>query len=151
MHHSSELCMTKQLKIILFWDNLDNTRKTSSAQVYQILTHYPFDWEQLHNGQLVNIGTREELTSASGLTRRVTFTCNKDVVSELNTLDGVVRIDCLGDQYTVIVNHNDFPEKCVELLNKNSIPYKDYVISRPTLEDVFLRLINESDRGERNA
>ena len=138
------------------WRYLKELKKDGVTII--LVTHYMDDVEMLcdrigimHNGQLVNIGTREELTSASGLTRRVTFTCNKDVVSELNTLDGVVRIDCLGDQYTVIVNHNDFPEKCVELLNKNSIPYTDYVISRPTLEDVFLRLINESDRGERNA
>lgn len=138
------------------WRYLKELKKDGVTII--LVTHYMDDVEMIcdrigimHNGQLVNIGTREELTIASGLTRRVTFTCNKDVVSELNTLDGVVRIDCLGDQYTVIVNHNDFPEKCVELLNKNSISYKDFVISRPTLEDVFLRLINESDRGESNA
>ena len=138
------------------WKYLKELKKDGVTII--LVTHYMDDVEMIcdrigimHNGQLVNIGTREELTIASGLTRRVTFTCNKDVVSELNTLDGVVRIDCLGDQYTVIVNHNDFPEKCVELLNKNSISYKDFVISRPTLEDVFLRLINESDRGESNA
>ena len=138
------------------WRYLKELKKDGVTII--LVTHYMDDVEMLcdrigimHNGQLVNIGTREELTIASGLTRRVTFTCNKDVVSELNALDGVVRIDSLGDQYTVIVNHNDFPEKCVELLNKNSISYKDFVISRPTMEDVFLRLINESDRGERNA
>lgn len=138
------------------WRYLKELKKDGVTII--LVTHYMDDVEMIcdrigimHNGQLVNIGTREELTIASGLTKRVTFTCNKDVVSELNTLDGVVRIDCLGDQYTVIVNHNDFPEKCVELLNKNSISYKDFVISRPTLEDVFLRLINESDRGESNA
>lgn len=138
------------------WRYLKELKKDGVTII--LVTHYMDDVEMIcdrigimHNGQLVNIGTREELTIASGLTRRVTFTCNKDIVSELNTLDGVVRIDCLGDQYTVIVNHNDFPEKCVELLNKNSISYKDFVISRPTLEDVFLRLINESDRGESNA
>ena len=138
------------------WRYLKELKKDGVTII--LVTHYMDDVEMIcdrigimHNGQLVNIGTREELTIASGLTRRVTFTCNKDIVSELNTLDGVVRIDCLGDQYTVLVNHNDFPEKCVELLNKNSISYKDFVISRPTLEDVFLRLINESDRGESNA
>ena len=138
------------------WKYLKELKKDGVTII--LVTHYMDDVEMIcdrigimHNGQLVNIGTREELTIASGLTRRVTFTCNKDVVSELNALDGVVRIDSLGDQYTVIVNHNDFPEKCVELLNKNSISYKDFVISRPTMEDVFLQLINESDRGERNA
>lgn len=138
------------------WKYLKELKKDGVTII--LVTHYMDDVEMIcdrigimHNGQLVNIGTREELTIASGLTRRVTFTCNKDVVSELNALDGVVRIDSLGDQYTVIVNHDDFPEKCVELLNKNSISYKDFVISRPTMEDVSLRLINESDRGERNA
>lgn len=138
------------------WKYLKELKKDGVTII--LVTHYMDDVEMIcdrigimHNGQLVNIGTREELTIASGLTRRVTFTCNKDVVSELNALDGVVRIDSLGDQYTVIVNHDDFPEKCVELLNKNSISYKDFVISRPTMEDVSLRLMNESDRGERNA
>ena len=104
-----------------------------------------------YKGKLINVGTKEELIKTSGLSRRITFTCNDDVSSLLSELDGVNTIDSLGDQYTIIVSKENAAKKGSEILDQQKIKYSDYVVSRPTLEDVFLHLINDSNGGENNA
>lgn len=69
----------------------------------------------------------------------------------MSELDGVNTIDSLGDQYTIIVSKENAAKKCSEILDQQKIKYSDYVVSRPTLEDVFLHLINDSNGGENNA
>lgn len=122
-----------------------------------LVSHYMDDVEMIcdrigvmSNGQLINVGTRDELTSASGLARRVTFTCSTDILSSITEMPGVVRAECLGDQYVVVASDNNFPEKCANYFDERNILYKDFVVSRPTLEDVFLRLINKNNGGNLN-
>jgi len=122
-----------------------------------LVSHYMDDIEMIcdrigvmSNGQLIHVGTRDELTNASGLARRVTFTCSADILTSITDMPGVVRAECIGDQYTVITSDENFPEKCADYFDNRNILYKDFVVSRPTLEDVFLRLINENNGGDLN-
>lgn len=123
-----------------------------------LISHYMDDIEMIcdrigimNNGKLINIGTREALTKASRIARRITFTCDSDVIPLINNLSGITNIECLGDQYTIIVSDESLSKKCAELLDSENIKYTDYIISRPTLEDVFLHLINKNNGGENNA
>lgn len=138
------------------WKSLKNLKKKGVTII--LVSHYMDDIEMvcdrigiMKKGKLINVGTKEELIKTSGLSRRITFTCNDDVSSLLSELDGVNTIDSLGDQYTIIVSKENTAKKCSEFLDEKKIKYSDYVVSRPTLEDVFLYLINDSNGGENNA
>lgn len=138
------------------WKSLKNLKKNGVTII--LVSHYMDDIEMvcdrigiMKKGKLINVGTKEELIKTSGLSRRITFTCNDDVSSLLSELDGVNTIDSLGDQYTIIVSKENAAKKCSEILDQQKIKYSDYVVSRPTLEDVFLHLINDSNGGENNA
>lgn len=138
------------------WKSLKKLKKNGVTII--LVSHYMDDIEMvcdrigiMKKGKLINVGTKEELIKTSGLSRRITFTCNDDVSSLLSELDGVNTIDSLGDQYTIIVSKENAAKKCSEILDKKKIKYSDYVVSRPTLEDVFLHLINDSNGGENNA
>ena len=137
------------------WKSLKNLKKNGVTII--LVSHYIDDIEMvcdrigiMKKGKLINVGTKEELIKTSGLSRRITFTCNDDVSSLLSELDGVNTIDSLGDQYTIIVSKENAAKKCSEILDQQKIKYSDYVVSRPTLEDVFLHLINDSNGGENN-
>lgn len=138
------------------WKSLKNLKKNGVTII--LVSHYMDDIEMvcdrigiMKKGKLINVGTKEELIKTSGLSRRITFTCNDDVSSLLSELDGVNTIDSLGNQYTIIVSKENAAKKCSEILDQQKIKYSDYVVSRPTLEDVFLHLINDSNGGENNA
>ena len=140
----------------VIWKSLKNLKKNGVTII--LVSHYIDDIEMvcdrigiMKKGKLINVGTKEELIKTSGLSRRITFTCNDDVSSLLSELDGVNTIDSLGDQYTIIVSKENAAKKCSEILDQQKIKYSDYVVSRPTLEDVFLHLINDSNGGENNA
>ena len=115
-----------------------------------LVTHFMDDVEMLcdrvgimREGRLINVGTKDELVSASGLAKRLTFTCGVEVEPKLKALDGAASISYLGDQYTVVTGRGDFPEACLDLFARENIPYKDFIVSRPTMEDVFLKLVNK--------
>lgn len=138
------------------WKSLKKLKKNGVTII--LVSHYMDDIEMvcdrigiMKKGKLINVGTKEELIKFSGLSRRITFTCNDDVSSLLSGLDGINTIDSLGDQYTIIVSKENTAKKCSEILDKKKIKYSDYVVSRPTLEEVFLHLINDSNGGENNA
>lgn len=138
------------------WKSLKDLKKQGVTII--LVSHYMDDIEMIcdrigimQKGKFINIGTKSELIKASGLSRRITFTCDNNVIPILNKLDGVIDIDFLADQYTVIVNSEDTVKKCLETLDKNKIKYTNYIASPPTLEDAFLHLINENNGGESHA
>ena len=138
------------------WKCLKDLKKNGLTII--LVSHYMDDIEMvcdrigvMKKGKLINVGTKEELIKASGLSRRITFTCNSNVEKMLEELDGIVSVDALGDQYTIVIDKESASKTCSEVLDKNKIEYSDYVVSRPTLEDVFLRLIKESNGGGNNA
>lgn len=136
------------------WKDLRDLKKKGVTII--LVSHYMDDIEMvcdkigiMKKGKLITVGTKEELIKASGLSRRITFTCNDNVLPLLDKLDGVANIDVLGNQYTIVVSKESAAKKCSEILDKNKIKYTDYVVSRPTLEDIFLHLINESNGDEK--
>ncbi len=136
------------------WKDLRDLKKKGVTII--LVSHYMDDIEMvcdkigiMKKGKLITVGTKEELIKASGLSRRITFTCNDNVSVLLDKLDGVANIDVLGDQYTIVVSKESAAKKCSEILGKNKIKYTDYVVSRPTLEDIFLHLINKSNGDEK--
>ncbi len=138
------------------WKYLKELKKDKVTII--LVSHYMDDIEMvcdrigiMKNGKFIKIGTKEELIKESGLSRRITFYCDTDIDSILSKLDGIVDIDSISGQYTVIVNDESVTKKCSDLLDNNKIEYTDYVVSRPTLEDVFLHFIKENNGGEENA
>ena len=138
------------------WKYLKGLKKDGVTLI--LVTHFMDDVEMLcdrvgimHEGRLVNAGTREQLTDVSGLARRVTFSCDRDITTLLHAMEGVARVDCLGDRYTVVAEREDFPEKCLALLSENKVAYGDFFVSRPCLEDAFLQIIRKNGGRNENA
>lgn len=98
----------------------------------------------LFTKRLIACGTRTELTALSRLTSRVSFTAVADIRSLFKDLPGVSRIEGIGDSYVIIGTGRDLASRCRKHLKKHDVTYGDLSFGAPTMEDVYLHLLQKA-------
>ncbi len=113
-----------------------------------LVTHFMDEAERLCDrlavvvaGRIVATGTPAELVTANSEGVTVTFTAAGVDVGFLDAVPGVRRVDVVGDRVSVHGGPRVPPHVGKALVDRGITP-ADMDVVRPSLEDVYLRLVD---------
>ncbi|MCZ6725038.1 MAG: ATP-binding cassette domain-containing protein [Thaumarchaeota archaeon] len=142
------------------WDHLRNLRNEYQTTIF-ITTHDMNEANHLcdriaiiNRGQIVVIGDPEELKKQVGgdviiVKTRSLKNFNRDALADL----GAASIDMGEEELTIVTNEGEKAiPKIIQILAKNDISVESISVSKPTLDDVFLKTvgsrIDEEESGD---
>lgn len=113
-----------------------------------LTTHFMDEAERLcdrvaimDHGQIIALDTPENLVRRLDAERRVVFSINGDFSPEaLAELPGVTRLEQSGGRVIVYGRGDSLVGRVVNILESQSLSFRDLRTEQPTLEDVFLAL-----------
>ncbi|HEY5563664.1 MAG TPA: ABC transporter ATP-binding protein [Clostridiaceae bacterium] len=114
-------------------------------------THYMEEAEYLcdriciiKKGKIIALDTVENIIISSGLETEIIFEAEQDITNLLsNELEHVSKFTRDDHKYIVYSQNDGVLGKLVYMLETKKISYKNLNIKRPTLDDTFLKLIDE--------
>lgn len=93
------------------------------------------------HGRIVALDSPENLIQNLGVENRIVFTIEGIFDQEqLSSVDGITRIEQIGDRVIVYGHGDELVEGVVSTLTKRSIRFRDLRTEQPNLEDVFLAI-----------
>jgi ABC-2 type transport system ATP-binding protein len=133
------------------WNLIEGIRDAGSTVV--LVTHYMDEAEQLCNrvavvdrGRLIALGSPQELIARSGLPLTVRFSGDHQDLSWLDEVDHVEKVIRRGEAVEVRGTGPVLAVVASELVSHGLVP-DDLRAQQPDLEDVFLQLTGQTDRG----
>jgi ABC-2 type transport system ATP-binding protein len=133
------------------WDLIERIRSSGTTVV--LVTHFMDEAYRLcdrlavvNRGRVVATGSPSELVAAHSDGVAITFTAPNRDPGFLTSLPGVSSIERQGATVVVHGEPGVVPHVGKALLDHGLEPPDMYVV-RPSLEDVYLRLVDESDTG----
>jgi ABC-2 type transport system ATP-binding protein len=134
------------------WDLVRDVR--AQGKTVFLTTHFMEEAERLcdrvaimDQGHIVALDSPENLVRSLGAENRVVFTLDGDVESQwLNDLDGVTRVECIGERVVVYGQGDRLVVEVVNALTSNGCRFRDLRTEQPNLEDVFLAVTGREMR-----
>lgn len=131
------------------WDLIERIRASGTTVV--LVTHFMDEADRLcdrlaviNRGRVVATGTPAELVAAHSDGVTVSFTAPDVDVEALRSVHGVTGVERRGTTVTVRGDQGVVPYVGKAVLDQGLAP-TDMAVVRPSLEDVYLRLVDESD------
>jgi ABC-2 type transport system ATP-binding protein len=128
------------------WELVERIRAGGTTVV--LVTHFMDEAERLCDrlavvsaGRVVASGTPADLVAAHSEGVAVTFTSGGADVAFLEAVPGVNRVEVAGDRVTVHGGPSTPPHVGKALVDRGITP-DDMAVERPSLEDVYLRLVD---------
>lgn len=128
------------------WDLVRDTRK--GGKTVFLTTHFMEEAERLcdrvaiiDRGRIVALNSPENLIQSLDAESRVVFTVEGAFERKwLSGLDGVARVEQIGERVIVYGRGDELVGGVVKILTSNGIRFRDMHTEQPNLEDVFLTL-----------
>jgi len=132
--------------------NVIRALKRAGRTVF-LTTHYLEEAELLsdrvaiiHHGQIIAIGTAQEIIAAHGRPTRLRFEAPAALADFLGRRLGIsVRAE--GGQVEVALAGPHDVLRVLSAAEESGIPWESFATERDTLEDVFVRMVGEMDEG----
>jgi ABC-2 type transport system ATP-binding protein len=126
------------------WDLVQEIRK--EGKTVFLTTHFMEEAERLcdrvaiiDHGRIVALDSPENLIRSLGAENRVVFTVEGAFeLDRLSSLDGVTRIEEIGERVIVYGYGDKMVGGVISALTSSGIRFRDLRTEQPTLEDVFL-------------
>ena len=134
------------------WDLVREIRK--GGKTVFLTTHFMEEAERLcdrvaimDHGRIVALDSPENLIRSLGAENRVVFTVEGAFEPErLRRLDGVTRVEQIGERVIVYGHGDRLVGGVVSALTSSGIRFRDLRTEQPTLEDVFLAVTGREMR-----
>ncbi len=131
------------------WDLLKQLREEGLTIV--IISHFMDEVEAIcdrvavmDKGRIVSQGPIAQVSSKFSLASKITFTAPQLQAGELEGISNVSSVEISKGVVTVLCQGDDCLPEILSYLRDKDIPYSNLSVSRPGLEEVFLRLVEES-------
>ncbi|MDD4078530.1 MAG: ABC transporter ATP-binding protein [Eubacteriales bacterium] len=131
------------------WDLLKELRKDGLTIV--IVSHFMDEIEAIcdtvavmNSGRMLIRGTVAEVSSRFNLGDKISFTAPQLQDGALAGLRHAISVTRDRDVITVLSKANEGVNEVLSFLKENEIAYSNLAVSRPGLEDVFLKLVEDS-------
>ncbi len=127
----------------------------TEGRTVMLTTHYLEEAEELadrvaimNHGKIVAMGTTEEIESKYGSGQRMVVKAGDDL---LRYLKENTRLEVAAGNGTVTIRLRDKDDAMVALgsIEESGAQWGDLTVRRDSLEDVFLRLVGEETKGEK--
>jgi ABC-2 type transport system ATP-binding protein len=126
------------------WDLVQEIRK--GGKTVFLTTHFMEEAERLcdrvaiiDHGRIVALDSPENLIRSLGAENRVVFTVEGAFEPDrLSSLDGVTRIEEIGERVIVYGHSDKLVGGVISALTSSGIRFRDLRTEQPNLEDVFL-------------
>ncbi len=127
----------------------------TEGRTVMLTTHYLEEAEELadrvaimDHGKIVAMGTTEEIESKYGSGQRMVVKAGDDL---LRYLKENTRLEVAAGHGTVTIRLRDKDDAMVALgsIEESGAQWGDLTVKRDSLEDVFLRLVGEEGKGEK--
>jgi ABC-2 type transport system ATP-binding protein len=134
------------------WDLVRSIRERGKTVF--LTTHYMEEAERLcdrvailDHGRIVALDTPENLVRSLGVESRVVFTVDNPLAdSVLESVNGVSRVERIGERIVVYGRGEDLVVGVVTALAGNKVRFRDLRTEQASLEDVFLALTGREMR-----
>ncbi|MGI6362176.1 MAG: ATP-binding cassette domain-containing protein [Bacillota bacterium] len=131
------------------WDLLLQLRAGGLTIV--IISHFMDEVEAIcdrvgvmENGRLVTQGPVSQVSNKFNLGSKITFTAPQLQAGELDGISNVTSVSLNHGTVTVLCQGEDCLPEILTYLRDKGIPYSNLSVTRPGLEEVFLKLVEQS-------
>lgn len=135
------------------WEVIRNLK--TEGRTVMLTTHYLEEAEELadrvaimDHGRIVAMGTTDQIESTYGSGQKMIVKAGDDL---LKYLKENTRLEVGADHGTVMIRLRDKEDAMVALgsIEESGAAWGDLTVKRDSLEDVFLRLVGEEGKGEK--
>ncbi|MGV8146754.1 MAG: ATP-binding cassette domain-containing protein [Alkaliphilus sp.] len=128
------------------WEYIREIKK--EGRTVFMTTHYMEEAEYLcdriciiNKGEIIALGTVEEVISLSGIFNEATFATNDDKIkSSIEALEHANSVEYIHGKYRILSNNDRILADIVLLLNDNKVSYVNLSIKRPCLDEAYIKL-----------
>lgn len=131
------------------WDLLLQLREKGLTIV--IISHFMDEVEAIcdrvgvmENGRIVTQGPVAQVTNKFSLASKITFTAPQLKEGELDRIENIDSVNLSNGSVTVLCQGEDCLTEILTFLRDQNISYSHLSVTRPGLEEVFLKLVEES-------
>jgi ABC-2 type transport system ATP-binding protein len=127
----------------------------TEGRTVMLTTHYLEEAEELadrvaimNHGKIVAMGTTEEIESKYGTGQRMIVKSKRNLLNYLKE-NTKLEVEGDGDSVTILLRDKNDAFVALGAIQESGVDWGDLTIRRDSLEDVFLKLLGEEGRSQK--